>query len=120
MCIRDSFYPGCGPLLKHQAVAESVPLLMQLGALDDWTPAQPCVDWAGTLKARAGSDVTVHVYEGSYHGFDGTAPVRLRGDVPNGTSAHGVHQGGNPTARVQSLAALQSFWKRVLGTPTAP
>jgi len=40
--------------------------------------------------------------------------------VPNGTSAHGVHQGGNPTARVQSLAALQSFWKRVLGTPTAP
>ena len=114
------FYPGCGPLLKHQAVAESVPLLMQLGALDDWTPAQPCVDWACTLKARAGSDVTVHVYEGSYHGFDGTAPVRLRGDVPNGTSAHGVHQGGNPTARVQSLASLQSFWKRVLGTPTAP
>lgn len=114
------FYPGCGPLLKHQAVAESVPLLMQLGALDDWTPPRPCVDWAGTLKARAGSDVTVHVYEGSYHGFDGTAPVRLRGDVPNGTSAHGVHQGGNPTARVQSLASLQSFWKRVLGTPTAP
>lgn len=114
------FYPGCGPLLKHQAVAGSVPLLMQLGALDDWTPAQPCVDWAATLKARAGSDVTVHVYEGSYHGFDGSAPVRLRGDVPNGTSAQGVHQGGNLQARTQSLAALQSFWSRVLGTRKAP
>ena len=114
------FYPGCGPLLKHQAVADSVPLLMQLGALDDWTPAQPCVDWATTLKARAGSDVTVHVYEGSYHGFDGKDPVRLRGDVPNGTSAQGVHQGGNPQARTESQAALQSFWSRVLGARKAP
>jgi dienelactone hydrolase len=114
------FYPGCIPLLKRKAEIEGVPLLMQLGALDDWTPAQPCVDWAATQKARAGSDVTVHVYEGSYHGFDGTAPVRLRGDVPNGTSAKGVHQGGNPQARTHSLAALQAFWSRVLGTGAAP
>lgn len=114
------FYPGCAPLLRRKAEIEGVPLLMQLGALDDWTPAQPCVDWAATLKARAGTDVTVHVYEDSYHGFDGTAPVRLRGDVPNGTSAKGVHQGGNPLARAQSLAAMQSFWSGVLGTRAAP
>lgn len=114
------FYPGCGPLLKRRATVEPVPLLMQLGALDDWTPAQPCVDWSQTLKERAGSDVTVHVYEGSYHGFDGKEPVRLRGDVPNGTSAQGVHQGGNPQARTESLAALQSFWSRVLGARKAP
>lgn len=114
------FYPGCAPLLKRKAVVEHMPLLMQLGALDDWTPAQPCVDWADTLKSGAASDVTVHVYEGSYHGFDGTAPVRLRGDVPNGTSTQGVHQGGNPQARAQSLAALQAFWRRVLGNGAAP
>jgi len=114
------FYPGCGPLLKRQAVVEGVPLLLQLGALDDWTPAQPCVDWAATLKARPDSDVTVHVFGDSYHDFDGTTPVRLRGDVPNGVSAQGVHQGGNPQARSQSLAALQSFWTRVLGTGAAP
>lgn len=115
------FYPGCGPLLKRQATVEkNVPLLMQLGALDDWTPAQPCVDWAAILKASPGSDVTVHVYEDSYHGFDGTAPVRLRSDVPNGTSAAGVHQGGNPQARSQSLAALQSFWGRVLRGGSTP
>ena len=109
------FYPGCGPLAKRKAVLENVPLLMQLGALDDWTPALPCVEWAATFSERADSDVTIHVYEGSYHGFDGTIPVRLRADVPNGTSAKGVHQGGNPSARIHSLAALQSFWSRVFG-----
>lgn len=108
------FYPGCGPLLRRQAVLAPVPLLMQLGALDDWTPAQPCVDLAQALQAHAGRDVTVHVYPGSYHGFDGRAPLRLRSEVPNGTSPEGVHQGGNPQARVQALAALDAFWRRVL------
>ena len=114
------FYPGCGPLRERQAVLENVPLLMQLGALDDWTPAQPCVDYAHQLQVRVGSDVTVHVYEGSYHGFDGKAPVRLRTDVPNGNGGQGVHQGGNTEARAQSLAALDGFWSRVLATRAAP
>lgn len=115
------FYPGCGPLARRHAVLEAAPLLMLLGALDDWTPAQPCVDFARSLQARGGgSDVTVQVYEDSYHGFDGTAPVRLRADVPNGTSPQGVHQGGNPQARAKSLAALDAFWSRVLATRAAP
>lgn len=114
------FYPGCGPLVKRQAVLEAAPLVMLLGALDDWTPAQPCVDFARSLQARGGgSDVTVQVYEDSYHGFDGTAPVRLRADVPNGTSREGVHQGGNPEARTQSLAVLDAFWSRVLAARAA-
>ncbi|MBT9513530.1 MAG: dienelactone hydrolase family protein [Acidovorax sp.] len=115
------FYPGCGPLAKRQAVLEAAPLVMLLGALDDWTPAQPCVDFARSLQARGGgSDVTVQVYADSHHGFDGTAPVRLRADVPNGTSREGVHQGGNPEARTQSLAVLDAFWSRVLAARAAP
>lgn len=115
------FYPGCGPLAKRQAVLEAAPLLMLLGALDDWTPAQPCVDFARSLQARSGGgDITVQVYDNSYHGFDGTAPVRLRADVPNGTSPQGVHQGGNADARAKSLAALDVFWSRVLATRAAP
>lgn len=115
------FYPGCGPLAKRQAVLEAAPLLMLLGALDDWTPAQPCVDFARSLQARGGGgDITVQVYDNSYHGFAGTAPVRLRADVPNGTSPEGVHQGGNPEARAKSLAALDAFWSRVLATRAAP
>ncbi len=116
------FYPGCGPLAKRQAGLEAAPLLMLLGARDDWTPAQPCVDFARSLQARSGGggDITVQVYDNSYHGFDGTAPVRLRADVPNGTSPEGVHQGGNPEARAKSLAALDAFWSRVLATRAAP
>ena len=115
------FYPGCGPLAKRQAVLEAAPLLILLGALDDWTPAQPCVDFARSLQARSGGgDITVQVYDNSYHGFDGTAPVRLRADVPNGTSPEGVHQGGNPEARAQSWAVLDAFWSRVLATRAAP
>lgn len=114
------YYPGCGPLLRRQAAIGTVPLLLQLGALDDWTPPQPCVDWVRLLQTRPDSDVTVHVYDDSYHGFDGTAAVRWRSDVPNGTTGQGVHQGGHPVARVQSLAALESFWQRVLAPVVRP
>lgn len=114
------FYPGCGPLLRRHAALERAPLLMQLGALDDWTPAQPCADFAHGLQAQPGSDVTLHVYPDSYHGFDGAAPVRVRADVPNGASAGGVHQGGNPQARAQALAALDDFWTRVFAPRTQP
>ena len=108
------FYPGCGPLLRRHAQLEPVPLLMQLGAADDWTPAKPCEELAQTLRS-AGHDVTLHVYADSYHGFDGTEPVRLRTDVPNGVSGQEVHQGGNPVARVQSQAALGAFWSHIFG-----
>lgn len=114
------FYPGCAQLLQREAVLENVPLLMQLGALDDWTPPQPCVDFARQLQTHPGRDVSLRVYEDSYHGFDGTDPVRLRADLPNGQLAQGVHQGGNPQARTESLAVLDSFWSRVFGTRVAP
>ena len=39
------------------------------------------------------------VYPGAWHGFDSDAPVRVRKDVPNGTTpGQGVHVGGNPAA----------------------
>ncbi len=107
------FYPGCGPLQRQQAMLAPTPLLMQLGTDDDWTPPAPCVALAERLQ-KHGRDVTLHVYPGSVHGFDGTAPVRVRADVPNGVHAHGVQQGGNPAAREASLAALDAFLARVL------
>lgn len=113
------FYPGCGPLRERQAVLESVPLLMQLGARRLDARAALC-GLCAPVAGAAGSDVTVHVYEGSYHGFEGQALVRLRTDVPNGSSAQGVHQGGNPEARTKLLAALDAFLSRVLATRAAP
>ena len=40
-----AYYPGCAETMRSARVV-GVPLLMQLGQADDWTPAQPCIDWA--------------------------------------------------------------------------
>ena len=49
-------------------------------------------------------------YAGAYHGFDGTAAVRLRRDVPNGTHpGQGVHVGGHAVARAAAAARLEQF-----------
>lgn len=109
------FYPGCGPLLRQSAtLAPRVPLLMQLGGADDWTPPEPCQRLAELQRARGHTDVTLRTYAGAYHGFDSTAPMRFRADVPNGVDRAGVHQGGDAQAREQSLAALDAFLTRVL------
>ena len=65
-----------------------------------------------TLRESSYADLTVRVYADSYHGFDGTAPVRLRRDVPNGVSPDGVHSGGNAAARAQALDELARFLER--------
>lgn len=112
------FYPGCEPQRRRQADLGTAPLLLQLGALDDWTPPEPCEALAAQQRER-GRSVELHVHEGSYHGFDGTAPVRFRPDVPNGSSGLGVHQGGNPAARAKALVTLDAFLARVLALPAA-
>lgn len=100
-----AFYPGCETELArgYQGVA---PLLMLLGEADDWTPAEPCK----TLAAAAGPAVQWEAYAGAFHGFDGTGPVRLRRDVPNGTRpGQGVHVGGDPAARAAAALRLEQF-----------
>lgn len=101
-----AFYPGCEA--EAQRGFDSVaPLLLLLGAEDDWTPAAPCQALAATIGAALAQ---TEVYAGAHHGFDGTAPVRLRRDVPNGAHpGQGVHVGGNAAARAASLARLDRF-----------
>jgi dienelactone hydrolase len=110
-----AYYPGCMELqrVRQRPVA---PLLMQLGQSDDWTPAQPCLDWAQELKDAQGlrdADLEVALYPGAYHGFDGEGPVRLRRDVPNGVNpGQGVHVGGDPQARRSSQERLSQWLLR--------
>lgn len=109
-----AYYPGCGDVARAgRAAAPAAPLLMQLGREDDWTPAQPCIDWAqGLLQSghRAAEQLEVAVYPQAYHGFDGTAPLRLRTDVPNGVRpGAGVHVGGHAPSREASLQRLQTW-----------
>lgn len=102
-----AFYPGCETELQR-GYEPTAPLLMLLGEADDWTPAAPCKDLAAAARGAAG--VQWESYAGAFHGFDGTAPVRLRRDVPNGVHpGQGVHVGADPAARSAAAERLERF-----------
>lgn len=101
-----AFYPGCSAELQRGLQA-SGPLLLLLGAADDWTPAAPCLDLAA--RAEPPTPVT-ELYADAHHGFDSLSPLRLRSDVPNGVNpGAGVHVGGQAQARGAAMAALARF-----------
>lgn len=109
-----AFYPGCRTALA-QPFSAAAPLLLLLGADDDWTPPAPCEELvARTRRAQPQADIAVVTYPDSVHGFDSREPVRFRTDVPNGVNRAGVHQGGNPRARAAALAELDRFLARIL------
>jgi dienelactone hydrolase len=109
-----AFYPGCEAELRA-GYEPTAPLLMLLGEADDWTPVAPCKALAAQSSGHA---PRWESYLGAHHGFDGTAPVRLRKDVPNGVNpGQGVHVGGNPAARAASALALEKFLRRTWVLP---
>ncbi len=100
-------YPGCNQPLHNKNYRLQVPLLMQLGELDDWTAPGPCV----ALHQRLGGQAPrfeLEVYPGSYHAFDSRNPVRVRGDVGSTRSGKAT-VGGNAQAREASRVRLLSF-----------
>ena len=101
-----AFYPGCEAELKR-GFETRVPLLMLVGEADDWTPAAPCHKLART---GAGHAAQIESYAGAFHGFDSTAPLRLRTDVPNGVHpGKGVRVGGDAAAHAASRERLLRF-----------
>ena len=105
-----AFYPGCKDELAR-TFAPGAPLLILIGELDDWTPPGPCKDLARAASAaHSGPAVQLETYAGAYHGFDGTGPVRLWREVPNGVNpGQGVHLGGEPAARAAAALRLEQF-----------
>jgi dienelactone hydrolase len=99
-----AFYPGCSAARKA-GYQPNTQLVMLLGALDDWTPPEPCVALGKEVRAE------VHVYADSYHDFDNpVGVVKLRTDVPNGVHpGQGVHAGPNREAREQAYALVRQL-----------
>jgi dienelactone hydrolase len=92
-----AFYPGCEADLRR-GYETTTRLLMMVGESDDWTPAEPCRKLAAAAAGH-GQPPEFEAYPGAFHGFDSTAPVRVRTDVPNGVHpGKGVTVGGNPEA----------------------
>lgn len=104
-----AFYPGCVNA-QRENYRPNTSLTLLLGAEDDWTLPEPCIQMAKRLQ-QAGDAVTLKVYEGAVHGFDTpVAGVRERKDVPSRKSGaaagEGVKSGQNP-------AAFEDAWQRV-------
>jgi dienelactone hydrolase len=60
-----ALYPGCGVVGAHP----SIPTLILVGELDDWTPARDC-ERALAHWGNAGAPVQLVTYPGAHHAFD--------------------------------------------------
>ena len=99
-----AFYPGCSRQLARN-FRTNVPLTLFLGGMDDWTPAQPCIEMGQKIGAR------IFVYPEAHHGFDTpSGSVRLRAEVPNGVNpGKGVHVGPHPSSRAEAYEVLSKL-----------
>ena len=69
-----AFYPPC--FIEPEILDfTDAPFYILIGKLDDWTPAQPCVELVDKMQIL-GTDIGLTVYEESHHSFDrSTAPI---------------------------------------------
>lgn len=96
-----AFYPGCKAASREADYRPAAPLLILVGANDDWTPAERC----RTLAARFPDRIKLVVYPDAWHDFDAPdAPVRARTGLATPPSGTGVaHTGTDPAARADAL-----------------
>lgn len=95
-------YPDCAlaePLGPKLTVPQ--PVLIAMGALDDWTPASQCQALIDGVKLQR-DWVEAHVYAGAHHSFDALGlPVRYLAGVGNRSKPGGccgAHYGANEAA----------------------
>ena len=121
-----ALYPACRVRLGggwnglrgvYQPVA---PLLILIGALDDWTPAEPCRQMVEASRA-AGFPIAIKIYPGAHHSFDSANPVRYVGTRinPNAPGGRGATAGGNAEAWADSVRKVLAFFARHLATREA-
>jgi dienelactone hydrolase len=89
------------------------PLLILIGALDDWTPAEPCRKLAEAAQA-AGYPVEIKVYPGAHHSFDSILPARYVAERINANSptGRGATTGGNAEAWADAVDRVTGFLDR--------
>jgi len=103
-----AFYPACTHTSRMADWKPTAPLLILMGAADDWTPPGPCQQLAARDKA-----VTITLYPGAYHDFDAPHdPVHLITGLPYTRYHNGVgHVGENVAARAAAIKAVPAFFK---------
>ena len=100
---------GCFSLVKEVVVA---PLLVLIGAADDWTLATTCEEMVNAMRAK-GADATIRIFPGAYHYFDNADyPLQVLPDVENRNKPGdccGATVGYQPEAAAAAFAAVEAF-----------
>lgn len=106
-----AFYPPCLGFKGNM----TVPTLVLIGELDDWTPAVECRnmvdgrdDWGISRQKGEGVAIRLVVYPGAYHAFDAPGlqtPIQF----------FGHHLEFNQPARDQSIDAVREFLDATIG-----
>jgi dienelactone hydrolase len=100
-------YPSC----KHFFRARfELPLLIQIGTGDDWTPSANC-DWLVQQMPSGGPELRYRTYAGATHGFDEEAPART-------VLGHAIRYDAEATAGSRREVA-DFFGQYLLGQPAA-
>ena len=109
-----AFYPAsCRESAHKVAWTSTIPLLVLVGASDNWTPAEPCRALVEGAAAR-GSPAEMRIYPGAYHDFD-WPHMMLRANEAFRTRAGVVPiTGTNPAARADALERVPAFLGRHL------
>jgi dienelactone hydrolase len=109
-----AYYPGCSAPLRNPSYKITLPLLLMVGELDNWTTPEPCVKLSQRIRNQQPDlPLEFHQYEASYHGFDSTRPVTVRANVA-ATASGKATLGGNPKAREQSHKDIDAFVQKHL------
>ncbi len=105
-----AFYPACATLSRDPAWQPAAPLLILMGAADDWTPPAPCQ----ALAARH-PEVTLTLFPGAYHDFDVPRdPVHRLTGLPYTKDHNGMaHAGGNQAASARANRLVPAFFSRL-------
>lgn len=125
-----ALYPACGrsygawevqrgkergrPITGYAGTFKPVaPLLILIGALDDWTPAEPCRKLTEVAQS-AGYPVEIKVYPAAHHSFDSIMPVRYVAERinANSTTERGATTGSNPDAWADAVDQVARFLDR--------
>jgi dienelactone hydrolase len=108
-----AFYPGCRAPAERGRWHARLPLMILIGAADDWTPARPCEALAGGAGS-AGEPVSIVVYPGAYHDFDHPhLAFRSHSDLAYTADGKGkAHSGTDWAARQDALRRVPEFLTR--------
>jgi len=69
-------YPPCIANLDNLEFTDS-PIHIFIGELDNWVPAEPCVELIENLKDRGKINADITVFPDSHHSFDGNRDLRV-------------------------------------------